>query len=111
MIFNYTQFNDEIAEKYGLKEAVLASFLWDLMLRDDEAVYRYGKMWTRISQRGISMHLPYMSERVISRAARKLKDKGILAIEKINDSKFDHTYSYAFTEFGCDLMIDEGCLF
>ena len=44
-------------------------------------------------------------------AARKLRDKGILAIEKINDSKFDHTYSYAFTEFGCDLMIDEGCLF
>ena len=111
MIINYTQFNEEIAEKYGLKEAVLATFLWDLILRDDEAIYRYGKMWTRISQRSISVHLPYMSEKVIARAAKKLKDHGILAIEKMNDSKFDHTYSYAFTEFGCDLMIDDGCLF
>ena len=110
-MINEMKFNEDVAMMCGLKEAVLASFLWDLMLRDDEAVYRYGKMWTRISQRGISMHLPYMSERVISRAARKLRDKGILTIEKINDSKFDHTYSYAFTEFGCDLMIDEGCLF
>ena len=110
-MINEMKFNEDVAMMCGLKEAVLASFLWDLMLRDDEAVYRYGKMWTRISQRGISVHLPYMSERVISRAARKLRDKGILAIEKINDSKFDHTYSYAFTEFGCDLMIDEGCLF
>ena len=110
-MINEMKFNEDVAMMCGLKEAVLASFLWDLMLRDDEAVYRYGKMWTRISQRGISVHLPYMSERVISRAARKLRDKGILTIEKINDSKFDHTYSYAFTEFGCDLMIDEGCLF
>lgn len=37
-----------------------------------------------------------MSEKVIARAAKKLKDHGILAIEKMNDSKFDHTYSYAF---------------
>ena len=50
-----------------------------------------------------------MSKYKISRAAKKLKKEGILAIDEFNRSKFDRTYSYAFTEFGEEVVADSGC--
>lgn len=98
------KFNEDVAVMCGLKEAVLATYLWELIARDDDAMYRYGRLWTRISQKSLSVHLPYLSERAISRAARKLQKKGIITIDEFNSSKFDRTYSYAFTDFGDEVM-------
>lgn len=103
-MINEMKFNEDVALMCGLKEAVLASYLWDLISRDDDVIYRYGKLWTRISQRSLSVHLPFLSERAISRAAKKLEKEGIIAIDEYNGSKFDRTYSYAFTEFGGEVM-------
>ena len=49
-----------------------------------------------------------MSERMISRAARRLEKRGIIAIDEYNVSRFDHTYSYSFTEYGEELMSVNG---
>ena len=105
---NDIRFSEDMAVRYGVNEAILASYLWDLILRDDDSMYRYGKMWTRISQKSLAIHLPFMSERKISRAAKRLKKEGILAIDEFNSSKFDRTHSYAFTEFGEDVVADCG---
>lgn len=105
-MINEMKFNEDVAVMCGLKEAVLASYLWELISIDDDSMYRYGRLWTRISQRSLSVHLPFLSEKAISRAARKLQEKGIIAIDEFNSSKFDRTYSYAFTEFGDELMCD-----
>ena len=107
-MINEMKFNEDVAMMCGLKEAVLASFLWDLVAKDDDVMYRYGRLWSRISQKNISVHLPYMSERMISRAARRLEKRGIIAIDEYNVSRFDHTYSYSFTEYGEELMSVNG---
>ena len=106
---NDIRFDEDMAVRYGIHEAILAAYLWDLIIRDDDSMYRYGKLWTRISQKSLSIHLPFMSESTISRAAKKLKKEGILVIDEFNRSKFDRTYSYAFTEFGEELVADSGC--
>lgn len=98
------KFNEDVAVMCGLKEAVLATYLWELIARDDDTMYRFGRLWTRISQKSLSVHLPFMSEKAISRAARKLQKEGIIAIDEFNSSKFDRTYSYAFTDFGDEVM-------
>ena len=102
------KFNEEVAVMCGLKEAVLATYLWNLIARDDDVMYRYGRLWTRISQKSLSIHLPFLSVRSISGAAKKLEKEGIIAIDEFNSSKFDRTHSYAFTEFGDELMTDNG---
>lgn len=103
-MINEMRFNEDVAMMCGLKEAVLATYLWDLIARDDDAMYRYGKLWTRMSQRSLSIHLPFLSEKMISRAAKRLQKEGIIVIDEFNNSKFDRTYSYAFTEFGDTVM-------
>lgn len=65
-MINEMKFNEDVALMCGLKEAVLASYLWDLISRDDDVIYRYEKLWTRISQRSLSVHLPFLSERAMS---------------------------------------------
>ena len=106
---NEMKFTEDIAMMCGLKEAVLATFLYNLIAKDDDVMYRYGRLWSRISQKSISVHLPFMSVYSISRAARKLEEKGIIAIDEYNASRFDHTHSYSFTEFGDEIMSDTGC--
>ena len=105
---NDIRFDEDMAVRYGIHEAILAAYLWDLITRDDDSMYRYGKVWTRISQKSLSVHLPFMSKYKISRAAKKLKKEGILAIDEFNRSKFDRTHSYAFTEFGEEMVADCG---
>ena len=103
-MINEMRFNEDVALMCGLKEAVLATYLWDLIARDDDAMYRYGRLWTRISQRSLSIHLPFLSEKMIARAARRLEKESIISIDEFNNSKFDRTHSYAFTEFGDNVM-------
>ena len=46
-MINEMKFNEDVAMMCGLKEAVLASFLWDLVAKDDDVMYRYGRLWSR----------------------------------------------------------------
>ena len=45
----------------------------------------------------------------LAEALGKLKKEGILVIDEFNRSKFDRTYSYAFSEFGEEVVADSGC--
>ena len=42
-MINEMKFNEDVAMMCGLKEAVLASFLWVLVAKDDDVMYRYGR--------------------------------------------------------------------
>ena len=58
---NTIDFNKDIARDYGLRESVIATYLWELLDRDLESIERNGRVWTRISQRMITVALPFMS--------------------------------------------------
>ena len=48
--------------------------------------------------------MPHMSVKMIANAVKKLKNKGYIKVSKFNDSKFDKTNWYAFTDFGFEAM-------
>ena len=101
---NMIDFNKDIARDYGLRESVIATFLWDLLDRDLESIERNGRVWTRISQRMITVALPFMSVDMARRSLKKLTEEGIIMREVFNDDKFDHTHWYTFTDYGSEMM-------
>lgn len=101
---NRMEFNMKTAEVCGLRESVLATYLWDLLDRDREAVEFNGRCWTRISQRMITVALPFMTVDMVQGSLNKLLRKGIIKREVLNDDRFDHTNWYAFTDYGIEMM-------
>ena len=82
------KFNTEIARLCGTNAAVIASRLWEAQADADAVFYIDGYPWVNM----------------VRTAMRKLRKEGIVKVGVYNKSKFDHTYSYAFTGYGCDLM-------
>ena len=101
---NTIDFNKDIARDYGLRESVIATFLWELLDRDMESIERNGRVWTRISQRMITVALPFMSVDMARRSLKKLAEAGINMRAVINDDMFDHTHWNAFTDYGFEMM-------
>ena len=88
---NTIDFNKDIARDYGLRESVIATYLWELLDRDLESIERNGRVWTRISQRMITVALPFMSVDMARRSLKKLAEEGIIVRDVFNDDKFDHS--------------------
>ena len=105
---NRMEFNQEIAEKCGIREAVVATFLWDRIARDDEPLYHHGRLWTRISQPMITSAMPFITISMVRGSLAKLKKKGIIKSGVFNVNRFDHTNWYAFTDFGEEMMEQGG---
>ena len=98
------QFEEDVALWCGLRESVLATFLWDMAMRDENVIYRNGKYWTRISQPMITVALPVMTVNMVRGSLRKLKEAGVIRSANLNHDRFDHTNWYAFTEYGEEMM-------
>ena len=97
-------FDTDIARKCGVNAATVASFLWERIYSDDDYKTEYGVEWTRVSQKTMTANMPHMSVKMIANAVKKLKNKGYIKVSKFNDSKFDKTNWYAFTDFGFEAM-------
>ena len=97
-------FDTDIARRCGVNAATVASFLWERIYSEDDYKTEYGVEWTRVSQKTMTANMPHMSVKMIANAVKKLKNKGYIKISKFNDSKFDKTNWYAFTDFGFEAM-------
>ena len=97
-------FDTDIARKCGVNAATVASFLWERIYSGDDYKTEYGVEWTRVSQKTMTANMPHMSVKMIANAVKKLKNKGYIKVSKFNDSKFDKTNWYAFTDFGFEAM-------
>ena len=101
---NRMEFNYELANVCGLRESVLATYLWDLLDRDDEVVEHHGRYWTRISQKMITIAMPFMTVDMVQGSLAKLLRKGIIRRAVFNEDRFDHTSWYTFTDYGIEMM-------
>ena len=97
-------FDTDIARKCGVNAATVASFLWERIYSEDDYKTEYGVEWTRVSQKTMTANMPHMSVKMIANAVKKLKNKGYIKVSKFNESKFDKTNWYAFTDFGFEAM-------
>lgn len=104
MNFKEKRLNTDIARLCGTNAAIVASQLWEAQADPDAAFYIDGYPWVRASYKRITAYLPFLTVHMVRTAVRKLKKEGIIKAGVYNESRFDHTYSYAFTGYGRDLM-------
>ena len=97
-------FETDIAKKCGVNAAVVASFLWERIYSEEDYITEYGIEWTRMSQKMMTVNIPNLTVKMVANAVKKLKKNGYIKVAKFNDSKFDKTNWYAFTDFGFEAM-------
>lgn len=95
-------FNVEVAEKYGLEEAILLENLnyWCVKNEANKKNFKDGMYWTYNSVSAFNELFPYMSNHKISRALKNLEDKGLIKSGNFNENTYDRTKWYAVTKNG-----------
>lgn len=102
-------FDVEIAKEYGVNAAILLQNLgyWIMRNKANETNYFDGRYWTFNSRKAYRELFPYMSERQIDTAFKKLIDNGLVVTGNYNKLKYDRTLWYALTQKGeCILHFD-----
>lgn len=93
-------FNADLATKYGILEAILIQNFefWIKKNEANERGYHDGRYWTFNSTRAFSELFPYASPKKIRNALIHLIDAGIIMTGNFNNSAYDRTLWYAFTD-------------
>jgi hypothetical protein len=99
-------FDVDIAKEYGMLEAILLNNLWFWIEKNraNNVNFFDGYYWTYNSTRAFNELFPYVSQRQIQTALRKLIDKDILQTGNYNEMAYDRTLWYAFTQKGKSIM-------
>lgn len=95
-------FDVEIAEKYGVLEAVILNNMqfWIKHNEANQTNFYDGYYWTYNSTKAFAEIFPYASEKQIRKALTHLIDEGILITGNYNKLSFDRTLWYTITEKG-----------
>jgi len=99
-------FDVDLAKEYGVTEAILlANFeYWIAKNKANGVNYHDGYYWTYNSTKAFSELFPYLTQRQIQTALKNLRDAGILQTANYNQSKYDRTLWYAFTDKGLSIL-------
>ena len=102
-------FDVDIALRYGVNAAVLLENIGYWIKRNEANGTNFydGTYWTFNSRRAYKKLFPYMSERQIDTAFKKLIEDGVLKTGNYNKLAYDRTLWYALTKKGeCILHFD-----
>lgn len=104
------QFNVQLAQKYGIEEAILIHnlFFWINKNAANEKHLYDGSYWTYNSQKALSELFPYMNETKIQRSLKGLCDKDFIIKGNYNKNKLDRTSWYAFTKQSLCILQNAG---
>lgn len=99
-------FNTEIAEEYGVNAAILFYHIvfWIEKNEANETNYHDGHYWTYNSIKAFKTLFPYMGEKQIRNALKKLTDEELLITGNYNKSPYDRTMWYALTERAISIL-------
>lgn len=91
-------FDTRVAEKVGLNAAVIAYSIqyWCTHKEANQKDIHDGKAWVYNSMKAWSELLPYLSEKQIRTALKKLEDAGIIQVRNLNEKQYDQTRWYAY---------------
>ena len=89
-----------IAMKYGVHSALLFQNLWFWIKKNQDNGQNFfdGYYWTYNSKKAFAELFPYMSERQIDYALKKLIDAGLVLTGNYNKVPYDRTLWYAITQ-------------
>jgi DNA-binding PadR family transcriptional regulator len=100
------QFDVEIAQIYGIHEAILLqniAFWIQKNAANNKQIYD-GNVWTYNSVKAFSELFPYMSEKQIYNALKKLESEGLIVTGNYNKSAYDRTKWYALTDKASSIL-------
>ena len=99
-------FDIDIATEYGILEAILLNNLWFWIEKNkaNNTNFYDGYYWTYNSTRAFNELFPYVSQRQIQTALKRLIDSEILITGNYNKSTYDRTLWYAFSKKGKCIM-------
>lgn len=91
-------FNVELAQKYGLDEAILIHHFqfWISFNKNQGSNFKEGKTWTFQTRKQMAALFPYWDHNHIRRLCESLVQKGVLETSNFNKRGFDRTLWYAF---------------
>ncbi len=99
-------FDVNIAKKYGIEEAILLNHLyfWIEKNRANNKHCYDGYYWTYSSKKAFTDLFPYLTERQVDYALKKLLDDGMIMKGNYNKSGYDRTLWYAITKNGYSIL-------
>lgn len=98
--------NVALAERIGIRTALVAQCLWDLTLErcSAETTTFDGRKWLRMSCKSLAIIMPYLTASAAKRELSRLMALGIIRAKTLNSGSFDHTHWFTFTESGAELL-------
>ena len=90
-------FNPELAECYGVHEAIMLNHLiyWIAYNSMTGKNYHEGRFWTFNPIREFAIQLPYFNENKITRIIKSLINQGVIITGNYNKHRYDQTRWYA----------------
>lgn len=100
-------FDIRVAELYGINCAVILQNLWHWIRKNEANGVNFydGYYWTYNSTKAFKELFPYLSQKQIETALKKLRDEGIVITGNYNVVKYDRTLWYAITEKGKSILL------
>lgn len=104
-------FNVEIAKKVGVNAAVLLNNIhfWVEKNKANDVNKHDGLYWTYNSKKAMTVLFPYMTERQVEYALKKLKDLNYIITGSYNKSAYDKTLWYTLTDEGYIALGEQKC--
>lgn len=98
-------FNPDIAERYGIEEAILFEniYYWCEKNKANNQNFHDGNYWTYNSIKAFASMFKYMSEKKITSALKNLEDAGVIIAGCYNANPYDRTKWYAITDLGLSI--------
>lgn len=100
-------FDIHIAELYGINCAVILQNLWHWIRKNEANGTNFydGHYWTYNSSKAFKELFPYLSQKQIETALKKLREEEIIITGNYNAVKYDRTLWYAITEKGKSILL------
>lgn len=99
-------FNVYVAKQYGIQCAVLLNnlYYWIEKNKANNKHFHNDMYWTYNSKKAFTELFPYMTERQIDYALKKLVDEGIIITDNFNQDGRDRTLWYSITNKGYAML-------
>lgn len=100
-------FDVDIAKEYGVPEAIILCHFqfWIAKNQANGVNFHDGEYWTYNSMKAFTELFPYLSRKRIEKALNHLRDEGIIQTGNYNQSTYDRTLWYAFTQKGKCILL------
>lgn len=98
-------FDPQIAQEYGVNAAIIFQNLayWIEHNRANETNFHDGRYWTYNSVRAFTELFPYLTDKQVRGALKKLEEGGMILVGNYNKSAYDRTRWYALAEKGLSI--------